>query len=388
MSSSPAAATGSRGKPEEDGDLGLQGLSLAPGSPSPHASPPSPKSGTSSPAASQGTSSGLMRLLGSVVGSGSAAARSAAFAAPDDAAQDNTMTHRNSSSHSFHSAADDASHSYSTSSAGGSSRRGSASEGKSPAGKGRGASATPALDTMSESYSQTDGSAVPSTPTTVPGPVAQTPTQSAQSATAPSSVTQRSGKKKKKSSKHLSRMRSDIAGPPSERPLAGSSGGPVVGPRRTSITKGTSVGSASLVSSAGDRRASSIMGSDTASTSRNVNGTGGQGAERSSEGSNGTKSLSAGIPAGARARDSVLLEDKLQAANDAVQGITNGSSRRTARTQVDATGTLQREDKLDEAAVQRWVLSVGCVNFDLEKGPDLEYLYPSLGISREERDCM
>ncbi|PWN35703.1 DUF1630-domain-containing protein [Meira miltonrushii] len=41
---------------------------------------------------------------------------------------------------------------------------------------------------------------------------------------------------------------------------------------------------------------------------------------------------------------------------------------------------------LDEFAVQRWVLSVGCVNFDLEKGPDLEFLYPSLGISREERD--
>lgn len=36
--------------------------------------------------------------------------------------------------------------------------------------------------------------------------------------------------------------------------------------------------------------------------------------------------------------------------------------------------------------MQRWVLSVGCVNFDLELGPDLEFLYPPLGISREERD--
>lgn len=41
---------------------------------------------------------------------------------------------------------------------------------------------------------------------------------------------------------------------------------------------------------------------------------------------------------------------------------------------------------LDREAMQRWVLSVGCVNFDLELGPDLEFLYPPLGISREERD--
>lgn len=39
-----------------------------------------------------------------------------------------------------------------------------------------------------------------------------------------------------------------------------------------------------------------------------------------------------------------------------------------------------------QAGLQRWILSIGCVNFDLEKGPDLEFLYPSLGISREERD--
>ncbi|PWZ02584.1 DUF1630-domain-containing protein [Testicularia cyperi] len=42
--------------------------------------------------------------------------------------------------------------------------------------------------------------------------------------------------------------------------------------------------------------------------------------------------------------------------------------------------------RLDREAMQRWVLSVGCVNFDLELGPDLEFLYPPLGISREERD--
>lgn len=36
--------------------------------------------------------------------------------------------------------------------------------------------------------------------------------------------------------------------------------------------------------------------------------------------------------------------------------------------------------------LQRYVLSIGIVNFDLDLGPDLEFLYPPLGISREERD--
>lgn len=36
--------------------------------------------------------------------------------------------------------------------------------------------------------------------------------------------------------------------------------------------------------------------------------------------------------------------------------------------------------------LQRWILSTGCVNFDLEKGPDLESLSPPLDISREEKD--
>ncbi|KAN0065594.1 hypothetical protein ACQY0O_000717 [Thecaphora frezii] len=49
-------------------------------------------------------------------------------------------------------------------------------------------------------------------------------------------------------------------------------------------------------------------------------------------------------------------------------------------------GTVREEPALDREAMQRWVLSVGCVTFDLELGPDLEFLYPPLGISREERD--
>lgn len=38
--------------------------------------------------------------------------------------------------------------------------------------------------------------------------------------------------------------------------------------------------------------------------------------------------------------------------------------------------------------LQNWVLSVGCVTFDLDHGPELECLCPQLGISREERDMM
>ncbi|SPC65548.1 uncharacterized protein UHOD_00684 [Ustilago sp. UG-2017b] len=58
-----------------------------------------------------------------------------------------------------------------------------------------------------------------------------------------------------------------------------------------------------------------------------------------------------------------------------------GSSQGTASTAPTSTPL-----NLDREAMQRWVLSVGCVNFDLELGPDLQFLYPPLGISREERD--
>lgn len=37
-------------------------------------------------------------------------------------------------------------------------------------------------------------------------------------------------------------------------------------------------------------------------------------------------------------------------------------------------------------ALQRWILSLALVNFDLELGPDVEFMYPPLGISKEEKD--
>lgn len=36
--------------------------------------------------------------------------------------------------------------------------------------------------------------------------------------------------------------------------------------------------------------------------------------------------------------------------------------------------------------MQDWLLSIACVNFDLELGPDVEFLYPPLDISKEEKD--
>lgn len=43
---------------------------------------------------------------------------------------------------------------------------------------------------------------------------------------------------------------------------------------------------------------------------------------------------------------------------------------------------------IQKSLLQRWILSFGTVNFDLEKGPDLETLWPPLGISKEEKDNM
>lgn len=50
--------------------------------------------------------------------------------------------------------------------------------------------------------------------------------------------------------------------------------------------------------------------------------------------------------------------------------------------------SIQPEPLSDEAlgALQRWMLSIACVHFDLELGPDVECMYPPLGISKEEKD--
>lgn len=52
----------------------------------------------------------------------------------------------------------------------------------------------------------------------------------------------------------------------------------------------------------------------------------------------------------------------------------------TAPAAISAVSESQR------TALQRWVLSLALVNFDLELGPDVEFMYPPLGISKEEKD--
>ncbi|UZJ52789.1 hypothetical protein CBS101457_002109 [Exobasidium rhododendri] len=85
-------------------------------------------------------------------------------------------------------------------------------------------------------------------------------------------------------------------------------------------------------------------------------------------------------------------EDKKPSFEQASQRAVNGAiGSRTLASGSSVSGKAMDADVESIAgsskmALQRWVLSVGCVNFDLDKGPDLEFLYPSLGISREERD--
>lgn len=213
------------------------------------------------------------------------------------------------------------------------------------------------------------------------------PSNTTISDTASLSSARRRGRQSKGASKRLSRFRNDIAGPPSERPLAGSHSGPIITPRKASAPregdkKPASIHSAMASSpsthSLPDRyyaqalpalMPSPVIPSPTSTSSlRNV--TVAQAMNKHNPGDQ---------------RQSLLLEKKLQAANDDVegQGMPHGAA---AASQGEAQHA--HRGALDEAALQRWVLSVGCVNFDLERGPDLEFLYPSLGISREERDCM
>ncbi|KAE8228040.1 hypothetical protein CF326_g7044, partial [Tilletia indica] len=50
-----------------------------------------------------------------------------------------------------------------------------------------------------------------------------------------------------------------------------------------------------------------------------------------------------------------------------------------------ATATLHLT-KRQRLLLQRWLLAVGCVTFDLVKGPELEFLVPSLDLTPEEKD--
>lgn len=180
-------------------------------------------------------------------------------------------------------------------------------------------------------------------------------------------------KKSKGASKRLSRFRNEIAGLPADRPLAGSEAGPTLSPRKASVTTADRIPEElpegvppvkpefleTSPKEKSRKHAVELMPSPIISSGSTF-----------VPHENSNKHLSS------------ILENKLQTANDHVTG------RRTTLKQPQAHRIAESDHGLDEAALQRWVLSIGCVNFDLERGPDLEFLYPSLGISREERDCM
>ncbi|WFC99776.1 hypothetical protein MYAM1_002521 [Malassezia yamatoensis] len=57
-----------------------------------------------------------------------------------------------------------------------------------------------------------------------------------------------------------------------------------------------------------------------------------------------------------------------------------------SKTNVSTQPSISAVPEKQRGALQRWILSIALVNFDLELGPDVEFMYPPLGISKEEKD--
>lgn len=212
------------------------------------------------------------------------------------------------------------------------------------------------------------------------------------------SLSKSKDKEERKLQKKLSKLHNEIAGPVAERPMAGSAQGPLIAPRRASvvISKRLSRESssrsnskrASISSSVGNAFSPNKDTSPLPSPTEKQTGTSSitrpSHISRNSSGSNGNTRTGLGIASS---------DAKIRSGSH--PPATNIGSAPSTSSRLGATSAPPLKNRfsdgsshstLDEFAVQRWVLSVGCVNFDLEKGPDLEFLYPSLGISREERD--
>ena len=262
-----------------------------------------------------------------------------------------------------------------------------------------------------------------STATSTTNKEPQTPSQSPVSSNSTPSKSKDESAKSSSSSKsknRFSKLRADVAGPPSQRPLAGSSNGPSLSPRSAS-TAGFSSNSAfskgkGRPSSNGEgrRRSSSGAGTGDLSSSspreKSFTLTSGKSKSGLLVGSPVFNSLGSTQASSSSSKPNLTIPGRRTSlAPDKVRG----KSRESGKPSLESLGrrptsggsgtkilassssgdvpTMKNEmDETDigskEAGLQRWVLSVGCVNFDLEKGPDLEFLYPSLGISREERD--
>lgn len=216
------------------------------------------------------------------------------------------------------------------------------------------------------------------------------------------SLTKSKDKEERKLQKKLSKLHNEIAGPVAERPMAGSAQGPLIAPRRASavISKRLSKESGSRSSSQRASTSSGSIGNNISpnkdssplpspidnqySQSNTFSSTRPAQISRNSSGSNSKIRIGLGIASSeAKTRSG---------SHPPATSVGNLSSPNNRTGAISAPHSKNRffdglsNSDLDESAVQRWVLSVGCVNFDLEKGPDLEFLYPSLGISREERD--
>jgi hypothetical protein len=163
----------------------------------------------------------------------------------------------------------------------------------------------------------------------------------------------REEKEQRKMQRRISRFHDEIAGPIAERLAAGSSGGPSITPRRTSV----------------NGQLKRPLASPRLSSSRRSSSTSQASSRRGS-----TPVKPSPFTLADHTDRSTHVNDKSQAPPT------------TPRSLLTPTSSYQSDNGLDVGGLQRWILSVGCVNFDLDKGPDLEFLYPSLGISQEERD--
>jgi hypothetical protein len=60
----------------------------------------------------------------------------------------------------------------------------------------------------------------------------------------------------------------------------------------------------------------------------------------------------------------------------------------TSTTHSDQTTFRKMLEKLNLGALWQWMLCICCINFDLDKGHLLEYVYPPLEFSPEEQSSM
>ncbi|KAE8224234.1 hypothetical protein CF319_g2851 [Tilletia indica] len=110
-------------------------------------------------------------------------------------------------------------------------------------------------------------------------------------------------------------------------------------------------------------------------------GTSADSSARTAKGSGGHRSLADG-DLGLLAMDAPPTPTQATATATATP---TAASRAAPAPSPPTTSTLHLT-KRQRLLLQRWLLAVGCVTFDLDKGPELEFLAPSLDLTPEEKD--